>query len=330
MVKPLALTMGEPAGIGGEIALKSWLRRAEIGRPFFLIDDVARLKTLAGALSLDVPVAEIATSEQAAENFPHVLPVLHRPVKEPVRTGHPSVANAGAVCGSIEEAVNLARAGKVAGVVTNPIHKPTLHAADFAYPGHTEFISHLCNVETSVMMLAVPGLRVVPVTIHLPLRDVAAALNTEKIFRAGEIAAAALIADFGIAAPRLAVAALNPHAGDEGHIGQEEIDIIAPAVRRLRAARIDATGPQPADTLFHPKARTHYDAALCMYHDQALIPLKTIDFQRGVNITLGLPIVRTSPDHGTAFDIAGTGRADPASLMEALRLAGRMSDCRYP
>jgi 4-hydroxythreonine-4-phosphate dehydrogenase len=239
--------------------------------------------------------------------------------------GHPDPANAPAVIAAIRTGAALVGAGRAAALVTNPIQKETLYAAGFGHPGHTEFLAELAGGAEVAMMLACPELRVVPVTVHLALRDAVGALSTDKIVAAGRIAAAALARDFGVSRPRLAVAALNPHAGERGALGREEIEIIAPAVAALRAAGIDAEGPAPADTLFHPAARRRYDAVLCMYHDQALIPLKTIDFTQGVNVTLGLPFIRTSPDHGTALDIAGSGKADPASLIAALKLAGEMA-----
>ncbi|WP_142849777.1 4-hydroxythreonine-4-phosphate dehydrogenase PdxA [Telmatospirillum sp. J64-1] len=328
---PLALTMGEPAGIGGDITLAAWSRRtAEALPPFFVIDDAGRLKRLAERLGLDVPVTEIAQPEEAVAVFGKSLPVLHRPLPGPVEPGRPNAANSPAVRAAIEEAVALAQAGRASGVVTNPINKQVMYSAGFTFPGHTEFLAELGGNVPVVMMLACPGLRVVPVTIHVSLAEAARSLTTEAIVTAGRITAAELRRRFGIAAPRLAVAALNPHAGEQGAMGREEIDIIAPAIETLRGEGIDVFGPAPADTLFHARARAGYDAALCMYHDQALIPLKTIDFDRGVNVTLGLPFIRTSPDHGTAFDIAGTGKADAQSLMAALRLAGEMASRTLP
>ena len=323
---PLALTMGEPAGIGGELALAAWQAAPCC---FFAIDDPARLGALAKRLGLEVPVAAITKPIEAAAVFPRALPVLPQELAAEAEPGRPNPANAAAVISAIERAVALVRAGEAAAVVTNPIQKQTLYQAGFRYPGHTEFLAALAKIDTApVMMLACPGLRVVPITIHLPLAEAAGALTTEAILHAGRVTAAALATDFGIAAPRLAVAGLNPHAGEGGALGREEAEIIAPAVAALRADGIAVDGPAPADTLFHEAARGRYDAALCMYHDQALIPLKTIDFARGVNITLGLPFVRTSPDHGTALDIAGQGRADPRSLLAALETARDMARAR--
>jgi 4-hydroxythreonine-4-phosphate dehydrogenase len=325
MSLPLALTMGEPAGIGGEIALQAWLRRREGVPPFFILDDAARLERLASALGWTVPIQCIPAPEAAAAAFPAALPVLGVRLPQPPVPGKLDSANAGAVIDAITSGVGFVQAGRAGALVTNPIQKEALYAAGFRHPGHTEFLAELAGGATPVMMLACPELRVVLVTIHQPLREALAALSTERIVTAGRIAAAALQRDFGIAHPRLAVAGLNPHAGEGGTLGREEIEIIAPAVTALRAAGITAEGPSPADTLFHAAARRRYDAALCMYHDQGLIPLKTVDFAGGVNVTLGLPFIRTSPDHGTALDIAGSGKADPSSLIAALKLAGEMA-----
>ena len=336
-IAPLALTMGEPAGIGGEVALKAWRAAQSRGsrppHPFFIIDDPRRLARLAKALRLDVPMAEIASPSEAGAAFPDALPVL--PLKLPVESspGTPLPATAAAVIEAIERAVAAVMEGRAAAVVTNPIHKETLYAAGFTHPGHTEFLGELARRHTGkpatpVMMLAAEELRVVPVTVHMALRDVPARLDKASIVTCGRIAAAELTRDFGIAKPRLAVAALNPHAGEGGALGTEEREIIAPAVAELRALGIAAHGPVAADTLFHEEARQGYDAALCMYHDQALIPLKTLAFDRGINITLGLPFIRTSPDHGTAFDIAGTGKARETSLLAALDAAAAMAQRR--
>ena len=322
---PLAITMGEPAGVGGELSLKAWLARRGNPRPFFVLDDAGRLAALARALKLDVPVRAIARPEEAAGVFAEALPVLSVPLAKPATAGKPDVANAPATIAAIARAAALARDGAVAGMVTNPIQKKTLQEAGFRHPGHTEFLAELAGGTDVAMMLACRELRVVPVTIHLSLADALRTLDTPTIVRAGRIAAAGLKSLFGVARPRLAVAALNPHAGEQGTMGSEEGRIIAPAVEALRREGIEVKGPAPADTLFHAGARGGYDAVLCMYHDQALIPLKTIDFAGGVNITLGLPFVRTSPDHGTALDIAGTGRADPASLLAAIDMADDMA-----
>jgi len=318
--------MGEPAGIGGEIAFKAWMRRADGVPPFLVVDDAARLTALARRLGWTVPVRTVATAAEAVAMFPTVLPVLDSPLAVEVAPGRPDAANARAVAGAIERAVALAMAGEAAAVVTNPIHKATLYQAGFDYPGHTEFLAALAAVATPpVMMLAADELRVVPVTIHQSLKQALAALTADTIVAAGEITAAALRADFGVVRPRLAVAGVNPHAGESGALGSEEADIVAPAVRALQKSGIAAVGPVPPDALFTAVARRTYDAALCMYHDQALIPIKALAFDRAVNVTLGLPFVRTSPDHGTAFDIAGTGTASESSLMAALALAAAMA-----
>jgi 4-hydroxythreonine-4-phosphate dehydrogenase len=327
---PLAVTMGEPAGVGGELSLKAWLGRSAAARPFFVLDDPARLEALASRLGLEVPIGQIARPAEAAGLFATALPVLPVRLRAAVRAGHPDAANAAATVEAIERAAAMALDGSIAGFVTNPIQKKTLQEAGFRHPGHTEFLAELASRTANrpvdvAMMLACPELRVVPVTIHLSLSEAVRALDPATIVRAGRITAASLKTLFGIDRPRLAVAALNPHAGEQGAMGDEETRIIAPALERLRSAGIDVRGPAPADTLFHPAARATYDAALCMYHDQALIPIKTIDFSGGVNVTLGLPFVRTSPDHGTALDIAGTGRADPASLIAALAMADDMA-----
>lgn len=306
--------MGEPAGIGAEIAAAAWARGSP---PFFLIGDA---EAVAG------PVVRIETPEQAAAAQPHGLPVLHRPLAARAVPGRLDPANAPAVIASIEEAVALARAGRVSAVVTLPIQKSVLTGAGFAHPGHTEFLHVLApGAARPVMLLVSETLRVVPVTIHEPLARAIARLTTAMIVETARITAAGLIRDFGIAAPRLAVAGLNPHAGEAGTMGHEDQDIVAPAVAALRALGLDARGPLPPDTMFTALARPRMDCAICLYHDQALIPIKTLDMDGGVNVTLGLSIIRTSPDHGTALDIAGQGVASPNSLIAALRLAARLA-----
>ncbi len=319
---PLALTMGEPAGVGGEIALMAWLRRSEGVPPFLLIDNPERLRRLALDAGLAARVEAISSPAQALDIFPNALPVLKLSLPAAATPGRPDPATAGTVIESIDRAVSLVRDGSVAAMVTNPIHKSTLYDAGFSHPGHTEYLAHCAGLENpAVMMLACSSLRVVPVTVHLSLTDAIADLTAENIIYCSRRTDQALRTDFTIATPRLAVAGLNPHAGESGTMGAEETAVIAPAVTALRAEGIDATGPLPADTLFHEDTRRNFDAVICMYHDQALIPLKTIDFHGSVNITLGLPFVRTSPDHGTAFDLAGSGRAVPDSLIAALRMA---------
>ncbi|TCZ63021.1 4-hydroxythreonine-4-phosphate dehydrogenase PdxA [Roseicella aquatilis] len=315
---PLAVTMGEPAGIGGEIAVAAWQALRGGGPAFFLIDDADRLR---GA-----PLHRIQAPEQAAAAFHAALPVLHRPLPRPAVPGRIDPANAPAVIAAIDEAVALAKSGRAAGIVTNPIQKSALYAAGFAHPGHTEYLAEIAGTGVPpVMLLACPELRVVPVTIHEPLRQAIARLTPELIIETARLTEAGLRQDFGIAAPRLAIAGLNPHAGEDGTLGTEDRDIVAPAVAALRAMGIDARGPVPPDTLFTAKARPGYDVALGLYHDQALIPIKTLDMAGGVNVTLGLSIIRTSPDHGTALDIAGRGLADPGSLIAAIRLAAAIA-----
>ena len=321
---PLCVTMGEPSGVGAEITLRAW-QHFSAGRPcFFVIDDPGRLVELSGKLGLNVPIRSLESPENAGRIFPDALPVL--PLQAGVRAvaGVPDRANAPAILESISRAVALTQAGRAAAVITSPIQKSTLYGAGFEYPGHTEYLAALTRSARPVMMLASPMLKVVPVTVHVPLTSVAALLTSDLIIETAMIVAREMRSRFGIARPRLAVAGLNPHAGENGALGREDENIVTPAVRKLRSAGIDARGPLPADTMFHARARDTYDVALCMYHDQALIPLKTLDFDGGVNVTLGLPIVRTSPDHGTALDIAGKGIAKPDSLIAAIALAAEI------
>ena len=314
---PIALTMGDPAGIGGEITAGAWRALQATGPHFVVLADPDWLAAYA-------PVQVIGRAEEA--NFARALPVMPIRLARPPTPGKPDTANAAAIIASIEQAVRLTQAGLASAVVTNPIAKSVLQAAGFPHPGHTEFLAALTGVAgREVMMLAAPALRVVPVTIHVSLRASLDLLSTAAIMTAARITHAALINDFGIAKPRLAIAGLNPHAGESGRMGTEEITLIQPAIDALRADNMIVTGPHPPDTMFTEHARQNYDAAICMYHDQALIPLKTLDVFGGVNITLGLPIVRTSPDHGTAFDIAGRGVASPDSLVAALRMAGQIA-----
>jgi 4-hydroxythreonine-4-phosphate dehydrogenase len=330
MSLPLALTLGEPAGVGPDLTLAVWSRRHELSPPsFYVIGDCNFLRQRAKALGLDVPIAE-TTHAAAADTFPRALPVLPLGANVTAQPGRPDASSAPAAIGSIRTAVADVLAGRACAVVTNPIAKAVLYEAGFAHPGHTEFLAQLAEQATGqrarpVMMLWSPELAVVPVTIHIPLRAVVDTLTTDLIVETGRIAARDTALRLGIAKPRLAVAGLNPHAGESGTIGVEDRDIVAPAIARLRAEGIDARGPLSADTMFHAAARATYDVALCMYHDQALIPIKTLAFDHGVNATLGLPFVRTSPDHGTAFDLAGSGRADPGSLVAAFKLAARMA-----
>ena len=329
-MQPLALTLGEPAGIGPDLALAVWSRRAELDIPqFYLVADPDFVRRRASGLGLAVPVAAVAPASAAAA-FPSALPVVALDVEISAKPGHPDQSSAPAAIASIRRAVADVIAGQAAAIVTNPVAKNVLYRSGFAEPGHTEFLATLVQEATQktlrpVMMLWSPELAVVPVTIHLPLREVFRHLSTELVVETGRIVARDLATRFRIPRPRLAVAGLNPHAGENGSLGEEDRAIVAPAVTRLIADGIDARGPLPANSLFSNQARQTYDAALCMYHDQALIPIKTLAFDHAVNVTLGLPFVRTSPDHGTAFDIAGTGAADPTSLIAALRLAARLA-----
>ncbi len=317
--------MGEPAGIGGEMLLKAWMGRAT-APVFFAIDDAGRLADLARRLGWAVPVARVTAPEQAAHAFQTALPVLDQPLAEPAVPGRPNPAHAAAIIGAIEQAVALAQAGRVSAVMTNPIHKHSLYDAGFRFPGHTEFLADLAGGGAQpVMLLAAPALKTVPVTVHMPLRDAVTRLSTALIVSTARVVDLDLRRRFGVARPRLAIAGLNPHAGEGGSLGMEDRAVIIPAIDRLRDAGIAATGPHPADTLFHDRARAGYDVALCMYHDQALIPIKTLAFDQAVNVTLGLPFIRTSPDHGTAFDIAGTGQARADSTIAALALAGDLA-----
>lgn len=330
MGAPLALTLGEPAGIGPDITLAAWLKRRELALPpFYVTGDPDLLSTRAKLLGLDVPVASVAPRDAVAA-FANALPVSDCGLPATANPGKPDATSAAVAIAAIREAVGDVARGRAAAIVSNPIAKSVLTRAGFAHPGHTEFLAELAGEQTGtavrpVMMLWSVELAVVPVTIHQALRDAIRTLSTDLIVETCRIAAKDLRERFGIASPRLALAGLNPHAGEDGTMGDEETTIIAPAIARLRQDGHAVAGPFPADTLFHAAARKTYDCAVCMYHDQALIPIKTLAFDSAVNVTLGLPFVRTSPDHGTAFDIAGTGRANPASLVEALRLAARLA-----
>lgn len=320
-LQPLALTCGEPAGIGPEIAVAA-RRRLGSAVPFFWIGDPRHLPGGTDWRAISAP-------DEALGVPGAVLPVLPHDFPAPNRPGHPDPANAGCVIDVIARAVTLVQSGAASALCTAPIHKKALKdGAGFPFPGHTEYLAHLAGVDRVVMMLACPALRVVPVTIHIPLSQVPQALTPRLLEDTIRLTRAGLVRDFGIPAPRLAVAGLNPHAGEGGSMGREDIDIIMPVLDRLRAEGFLLDGPKSADTMFHAAARAHYDAAIAMYHDQALIPIKTLDFAGGVNVTLGLPFVRTSPDHGTAFDIAGQGRADASSLCAALDMAAAMAAAR--
>jgi 4-hydroxythreonine-4-phosphate dehydrogenase len=329
MAKPLALTTGEPAGIGPDIAIQTWLRRNELKLPaFYLLGDRDFLSNRAKALGLKLKLADVS-AEDAPAAFADALPVVATGYMTTARPGQPDDTSAGAAMASIRRAVDDVIAGRASAVVTNPIAKSVLYRAGFRHPGHTEYLAELAATEgrtpQPVMMLWSPALVVVPVTIHLSLRDAIAQLSSDLIVTTARIVVAALKTRFGLVNPRLAISGLNPHAGEDGSLGTEDKTIVAPAIEILRGEGIAVRGPLPADTMFHEAARKTYDCAICMYHDQALIPVKTLAFEDAVNVTLGLPFIRTSPDHGTAFDIAGTGKADPSSLIAALRLAARMA-----
>lgn len=327
---PLVASLGDPAGVGPELLAEAWARRDAAGLPpFFAVGGAQVLAAAARSRGLDIPVRQIADPSEAEAVFPHALPVLGD-ADGSYSPGSPDRAGAELALHSLREGARLAATGAASGLVTGSIAKARLAEVGFAHPGQTEFVAEACGVDAvdAVMMLAGPRLRTVPLTVHMALSEVPQRLTSALIERKGRIVAMAMVRDFGLAAPRLAFAALNPHAGEEGRMGDEEARIIAPALERLRAEGIDATGPHPADALFAPRARETYDVALCMYHDQALIPLKALDFDEGVNLTLGLPIVRTSPDHGTAFAIAGKGIADPGATIAAIRMAGNITALR--
>ncbi|HEV2571618.1 MAG TPA: 4-hydroxythreonine-4-phosphate dehydrogenase PdxA [Beijerinckiaceae bacterium] len=331
----MAMTMGDPSGIGPEIALKAWAQahdgQAHDGdiAPFFVLADPAHLKRLGRSIGLDLPITTVEP-QNAAAVFADALPVVPLSAAVSGEPGRPSATDAPLTIEAIERAVAYVYAGAASAVVTNPISKDNLYKAGFKHPGHTEFLGELAErlfgqPALPVMMLWSPELAVVPVTIHIALARVLETLTSELIVKTARITAHDLKQHFGLARPRLAISGLNPHAGENGSMGREDIDIIKPAIATLNAEGIVVSGPHPADTLFHAEARARYDAAICMYHDQALIPIKTLAFDSAVNVTLGLPFIRTSPDHGTAYDIAGTGKASAASLIAALDLAARMA-----
>lgn len=323
---PLAISLGDPAGIGPEVIAKCWDHRSEFGLPpFVAIGDGHSIAAI-----WDGPIEVVEDLKQADAAFDHALPLIQVPAAQQDVPGHPSVAGAHCSLDSLELAVGLARSASAGAVVTGPVSKEQLYGIGFQHPGQTEFVAERCGISPSnvVMMLAGDTLRTVPVTTHLPLRDVPERLTTALIESRGRATLRGLQRNFGIAEPRLAVSAFNPHAGEGGQLGREEIDIIEPAIAALAAEGWRVTGPMPADTMFHARARSCYDAALCMYHDQALIPIKALHFEDAVNVTLGLPIVRTAPDHGTAFDIAGQDRADPRPMAAAIRMAAQCSSIR--
>ena len=333
---PLAVSMGDPAGIGPEITLAAWAARDVRALPVFAaFGDAAIYLERSAALKWDVPVIPVKTLNEAAARFGDGLPVVQVASSGPVVAGQPQQASAKSTIAAIEAAVAAVFAGQAAAIVTCPIAKSVLYEAGFRHPGHTEYLANLAQQQAGdgrtirpVLMLACDALKVVPATIHIPLSAVPSALTADLLRETIVITADGLMRDFGIAKPRIAVAGLNPHAGENGTIGREDADLIAPVIASLNALGYTVTGPHPADTLFHAAARTQYDAVVAMYHDQALIPIKTLAFDSGVNVTLGLPFIRTSPDHGTAFDIAGQGTASPESLIQAMLLAARMAAAR--
>lgn len=326
---PVAVTMGDPAGIGGEIALMTWRDHRTDLPPFYVLDDPDRLRKLAERTGIDIPVTEIGQPAEAAAVGASALPVVRLSKAVSSLPGDDSTSDGLMVIESIDRAIDAAMDGNAAGMATNPIQKSRLYDVGFTAPGHTEYLGERAGLSAPpVMLLAGPNLKVVPVTIHLSLKDAIAALTEDEIVRTLNVTIASLKSDFGIARPRVAVSGLNPHAGESGHMGREEIDIIAPAIEKLSEAEADVRGPLAGDTMFHEAARGTYDVAVCMYHDQALIPMKTLDFDNGVNVSVGLPFVRTSPDHGTAYNIAGTATANPTSLVSAIRMAGEISACR--
>lgn len=319
MALPLAVSLGDPAGIGAEVVAKSWERRAGAGLPpFFAVGEIAAVRAVWNG-----PVEVIASPTEVTAVYDRALPLLRVGDGTALTPGRPHLSGARVALDALELAVGLTRSGAACALVTGPVSKAQLYAIGFIHPGQTEFVAERCGIaaENVVMMLAGPTLRTVPVTTHMPLAEVPAALSIDLIVARGRATIRGLRQQFGIARPRLVVAGLNPHAGETGALGREEIEIIAPAVERLQEEEAEVFGPLAADSLFHARSRAGFDAALCMYHDQALIPLKALHFDEGVNITLGLPIVRTSPDHGTAFEIAGRDEADPAAMIAAIAMA---------
>jgi 4-hydroxythreonine-4-phosphate dehydrogenase len=323
---PLAVALGDPAGVGPEISAKAWEARREHGLPpFFVVGDARSISAV-----WDGPIARLDDPAKAVEIFDEALPLIQVEDAGAIIPGEPNLAGARCSLDSLEMAVGLTRGGAASALVTGPVSKAQLYGIGFVHPGQTEFVAERCGVsrENVVMMLAGPSLRTIPITTHVPLKDVAHLLSIELIVTKARTTERGLVRDFGIERPRLAIAGFNPHAGEGGALGREEIDFVIPAIERLREEGIDIVGPLAADTMFHPRARAQYDAALCLYHDQALIPLKTLHFDEGVNMTLGLPIIRTSPDHGTAFDIAGKGLAHPGATIAAILLAGQCAEYR--
>ena len=327
--RPIVVTMGDPAGVGGELTLLTWREHHDSLPPFCLVDDPVRLQRLSTLTGIDCPIAVIEDLQEATAIAQKALPVLPLSCPVDILPGDDSTPEGPMVMESIDKAIALSIDGRAEAMVTNPIQKSRLYAAGFAAPGHTEYLGISAKLGAPpVMLLAGPSLKVVPVTIHLSLKDAIAGLSTQKIVHTLETTIASLKTDFGISRPRIAVSGLNPHAGEFGNLGREELDIIAPAIQQVLETGEDVIGPLASDTMFNEAARGTYDIAVCMYHDQALIPIKTLDFDNSVNVTIGLPFVRTSPDHGTAYNIAGTGNANPNSLISAIRMASDIAACR--
>ena len=325
-MNPLAVSLGDPAGIGPEVIAKAWAARHAHGLlPFFAVGDPRSIRAV-----WDGPLAQILDPSEAAAHYDTALPIFAIDEAEDLVPGEPSMPGARCALHSLEIAVGLARSGTAAALVTGPVNKAQLYLAGFTHPGQTEFVAERCGVSPSnvAMMMVGPDLRTVPVTIHIPLAEVASLLSVDLIVAKVRATERGLARNFGIESPRIAIAGLNPHAGESGSIGREEIDIIIPAVEQLRAEGIDIVGPLSADTMFHVRARAGFDAAICLYHDQALIPIKTLYFDTGVNMTVGLPIVRTAPDHGTAYEIAGQDKAEPGAMIAAIRIAGECAQTR--
>jgi 4-hydroxythreonine-4-phosphate dehydrogenase len=326
LINPIAVSIGDPSGIGPEVIAKAWERRVEGHlKPFFAVGDRRSISAVWNG-----PTQIVVTTEEAAAIYDRALPIMDVEDADEIIPGKPNMQGARCALHSLELAVGLTRSGAAGATVTGPVAKAQLYAIGFTHPGQTEFIAERCGVSSTniAMMLVGPDLRTVPVTIHMPLRDVPDKLTVELIVARVRTTDRGLARNFGIEAPRIAIAGFNPHAGERGALGSEEVEIVGPAIEQLRAEGINVTGPHSPDTMFHPRARATYDAAVCLYHDQALIPIKTLYFDEGVNMTLGLPIVRTAPDHGTAFEIAGTNQAEPGAMMAAIRVAGECAELR--
>jgi 4-hydroxythreonine-4-phosphate dehydrogenase len=326
LTAPIAVALGDPAGIGPEIVAKAWVARETRNLPtFFAVGDPRSIE----AVWLG-PIIRITEPQQAAAAFMTGLPIITVDDAGEIIPGEPNAPGARCSLDSLELAVGLTRSGAADALVTGPVAKAQLYGIGFTHPGQTEFIAERCGIaaDNVAMMLAGPSLKTVPITTHLPLAEVPARLSIELIVAQARVVERGLSRNFGISWPHLAIAGFNPHAGEAGALGREELELIEPAIAILRDEGINITGPYAPDTMFHPRARANYDVALCLYHDQALIPLKTLHFDEGVNTTLGLPIIRTSPDHGTAFDIAGKNEAHPGAMLAAIQMAGECAKAR--